>query len=169
MVVLRGWLREANATARGVMRSRRLMIVTAAALVAGLFYGCTAFKRWAYGEGESRDAWQHPEEVIQALAISPGQRVADIGAGGGYFAVRLADAVGPTGRVYAVDIDPDMIAYLQERAATLADHNVEVILAAAGDPRLPDDGVDLIFTCDTYHHIEDRTAYFAGAKKFLRH
>jgi arsenite methyltransferase len=146
----------------------RLAVVLTTALVIALGSGCTAFKRWAYGEGASRDAWQHPEQVIQALAIRPGQRVADLGAGGGYFTFRLADAVGSTGIVYAVDIDPGMIAYLQRRAAEDGYRNVDVILAAPDDPRLPQDGVDLIFTCDTYHHLEDRTAYFARLKQYLR-
>ncbi len=129
--------------------------------------GCTAFKRFTY-EGFNRDPWQHPQEVIRALAIQPGERVADIGAGGGYFTFRLADAVGPEGKVYAVDVDQGMIDYLAERAAKEGRGNVETILAAPDDPRLPEDGVDLIFTCNTYHHLEDRPAYFAGAKRYLR-
>jgi len=145
------------------------MVVTTAALLVGLLSGsCTAFKRWAYGEGASRDAWQYPDRVITELAVQPGQHVADLGAGGGYFTFRMADAVGSTGKVYAVDIDPGITAYLQQRAAKDGYRNVDVILAAPSDPRLPEKGVDLIFTCDTYHHLEDRTAYFARLQRALR-
>lgn len=150
------------------MKTSAMVVATIAVLVGLVGSGCTAFKRWAYGEGESRDAWQYPDRVIAELAIQPGQHIADLGAGGGYFTFRLADAVGNTGKVYAVDIDPDMTAYLQQRAAKDGYRNVVVILAAPSDPRLPENGVDLIFTCDTYHHLEHRTAYFARLRKALR-
>ncbi len=128
--------------------------------------GCASFKKLAY-EGFGRDRWQHPEEVIRVLQIKPGSRVADLGAGGGYFTFRLADAVGPNGRVYAVDIDPDMLGYLQERAEEEGRRNVEVVTAVADDAHLPVGSVDLLFTCDTYHHLEDRTRYFGHVKASL--
>ena len=81
-----------------------------------------SWKRFAY-EGFDRDSWQQPDAVIEALAIRPGSTVADIGAGGGYFSFRLADAVGPNGRVYAVDIDEDMVAYLKKKAAVPTGHH----------------------------------------------
>lgn len=139
----------------------------AAALFVTLVSGCTWLKRFGY-EGFRRDSWQHPEQVIHQLGIQPGQCVTDLGAGGGYFTFRLADAVGGGGKVYAVDVDPDMTGYLQQRAAREGYGNVDVILAQPDDSRLPNSGVDLIFTCNTYHHIEDRTAYFAYAKTYLR-
>ena len=150
------------------MKSSPMVIATATVLVGLISSSCTAFKQWAYGKGPSRDAWQYPNKVIAELAIQPGQHVADLGAGGGYFTFRIADAVGNTGKVYAVDIDPGMTADLQERAAKDGYRNVEVILAEPNDPRLPEDSVDLVFTCDTYHHLEDRTAYFARLQKSLR-
>ena len=129
--------------------------------------GCASWKKWAY-EGFGRDRWQQPERVIEVLDIAPGARVADLGAGGGYFTFRLADAVGPTGTVYAIDLDPDMLTYLRERAAREQVRNVEVIEAGADDPHLPADGVDLVFTVNTYHHLADRPAYFARLKPALR-
>jgi len=147
------------------MRIECVFALTALLTLAG---GCTGFKRWAYGEGASRDSWQQPEKVIRELGIQPGQRVADIGAGGGYFTFRLADAVGATGKVYAVDIDAGMTAYLEQRAAKDGYRNIDVVMAEPDDPRLPEDSVNLIFICDTYHHLEDRTAYFARAKRYLR-
>jgi SAM-dependent methyltransferase len=129
--------------------------------------GCASWKKFGY-EGWGRDRWQKPQQVVDALAIAPGSRIADLGAGGGYFTFRLADATGPGGMVYAIDVDPDMIAYLRDRAATDGYRNVDVIEAAADDPRLPAAGVDLLFTCNTYHHLADRTAYFARLKPSLR-
>ena len=137
-----------------------------AALLAASMIGCAAVKRCAYG-GFGRDGWQQPDRVIEALDLRPGARVADLGAGGGYFTFRLADAVGPEGRVLAVDIDADMTRHLAERARQEGRGNVEVILARHDDPLLPEAGVDLIFTVNTYHHIEDRSAYFARAARSL--
>lgn len=129
--------------------------------------GCARWKKFAY-EGFGRDRSQQPERVIAALDLKPGDRVADLGAGGGYFTFRLSDAVGPTGRVYAVDIDPDMIEYLQKRAAADGYHNVEVVTATADSPGLAPDSVDLLFTCNTYHHLSERSVYFARARTALR-
>ena len=106
--------------------------------------------------------------MIESLAIKRGGRIADLGAGGGYFTFPLAKAVGPDGVVYAVDVDRDMTQLLQKEAREKDVRNVEVILARPEDPLLPANGVDLIFTVNTYHHISDRVHYFARAKKFLR-
>jgi len=129
--------------------------------------GCTWLKRTMY-EGGGRDEWQQPERVVRSLDLERGDRVADLGAGGGYFTVRLAEAVGPDGRVYAVDVDEAMLDYVSQRAAEAGVSNVETIVATPSDPKLPVDGVDLVFTCNTYHHIEDRPAYFAGLRPALR-
>jgi ubiquinone/menaquinone biosynthesis C-methylase UbiE len=128
---------------------------------------CGAWKRFAYS-GPGRDDWQQPERVVAALALAPGARVADLGAGGGYFTFRLADAVGPSGVVYAVDVDPDMLSYLRERAAAEKRANVVVIDAAYDDPRLPDGDVDLVLVVNTYHHLRGRIAYFGRVKRALR-
>jgi predicted methyltransferase len=128
-----------------------------------LVSGCGALKRCAY-EGYRRDAWQQPERVVADLALAPGARVADLGAGGGYFTFRLAHAVGPTGLVYAVDVDPDMVSFLAEQAAEQELANVRPVLAAGDDPRLPE-RVDLVFTSNTYHHLENRPAYFGALRE----
>ncbi len=138
---------------------RRIGIALALALVACA--GCSDWKRFAY-EGWGRDKWQQPERVVAALGLEPGDRVADLGAGGGYFSFRLADAVGPTGVVYAVDVDEGMIDYLTQRARDEGRSNVEVILGEYHDPLLPDGTIDLLFTSITYHHLEDRVGYFAN-------
>ena len=136
-------------------------------LCLALLFGCAGAKRFAY-EGIGRDEWQKPEEVIRALELKPGDRVADLGAGSGYFTFRLARAVGPDGKVYAVDIDPDMIGLLSERAKEAKAQNVEVVAAKPDDPGLAAQSVDLIFNCDAYHHIDNRVAYFSNVAKTLR-
>ncbi|MGH7947946.1 MAG: class I SAM-dependent methyltransferase [Candidatus Binataceae bacterium] len=141
-------------------------VIFACAMLALGFTSCASAKKFAY-EGIGRDSEQQPERVVSELHLKPGERIADIGAGGGYFTWRLADAVGPTGKVYAVDIDPDMTGYLAATAGQRGYRNVEAILAAPDDPKLPAGSVDLIFTCNTYHHIENRAAYFARLKRSL--
>jgi ubiquinone/menaquinone biosynthesis C-methylase UbiE len=114
----------------------------------------------------ARDAWQKPHEVIDALKLAPDAAVADIGAGTGYFSVRLAHMT-PKGRVYAVDIEPDMVKYLGERAQKSGLANLTPVLGAPDDPKLPAK-VDLVLMVDVYHHIDQRETYFrklAGSLK----
>ena len=144
------------------MQRKRIALLLALVLLGA----CTHVKRCSY-EGFGRDDWQHPERVVAALGLEPGDRVVDLGAGSGYFTFRLAEAVGPAGRVEAVDIDPDMIAYLDERIASGSHGNVRTVLATPSDPGLEGDDVDLVFTVNTYHHMEDREAYFAGLARYL--
>ncbi len=116
-------------------------------------------EKWAQEfDDPKRDAWQRPHEVIQALALKPDAVIADIGSGTGYFSVRLAHMV-PNGRVYGVDIEPDMVKYLAERAKRDGLENLVAVKGAPGDPLLPEK-VDLILMVDTFHHIEDRDRYF---------
>ncbi|HUF40676.1 MAG TPA: class I SAM-dependent methyltransferase [Verrucomicrobiae bacterium] len=132
-----------------------------------LLAGCAQLKQCAY-QGVNRDHWQKPQQVIESLDIRPGAVVADLGAGGGYFTFRLAEAVGSGGKVYAVDIDRDMIRLIAERAKQDDVANVETILAKPDAPLLPPAGIDLILTVNTYHHIENRAAYFANLRDYLR-
>jgi ubiquinone/menaquinone biosynthesis C-methylase UbiE len=105
-----------------------------------------------------RDTWQMPARIIETLALQAGQSVADIGAGTGYFSMRLAQApAAPT--VYAVDIEPSMVQYLNARAAKAGLKNVIAVQASAGSPNLPVP-VDTVLVVDTYHHIADRVEYF---------
>ncbi|HVL56034.1 MAG TPA: class I SAM-dependent methyltransferase [Burkholderiaceae bacterium] len=116
-------------------------------------------QRWAQiFDDPARDAWQRPHQVIEALALAPDAIVADIGAGTGYFAVRLAHRV-PQGRVYAVDTEPDMVRHLAERAKRDGLANLTPIEARADDPKLPQP-VDLALFVNVYHHIERRPQYF---------
>ena len=142
----------------------KLVILT---LIALLIASCARLKQFAY-EGFNRDSWQQPDKVIATLNLHPGEVVADLGSGGGYFTFKLARAVAPSGKVYAVDVDKDMIELVAKRLKEESGNNVETILATATDPLLPQTGVDLIFTVNTYHHIANRLAYFANVRKYLR-
>jgi SAM-dependent methyltransferase len=107
-----------------------------------------------------RDGWQYPERVIASLEIRPGDRVAEIGAGTGYWLPWLSDAVGASGRVYAVEVEDELVRELEARVAELGLANVVVSKGDYDDPKLPDAEVDLAMTCLTYHHIERRVDYF---------
>jgi arsenite methyltransferase len=112
-------------------------------------------------EDPSRDAWQKPHEVVMALGLKPTDVVADIGAGTGYFARRFANHAS---KVYAVDIDKELLAIIQKNAPP----NLTAVLAAPDDPRLPEQSVDLIFFCDVLHHIANRAAYYPKIVKALK-
>jgi len=115
-----------------------------------------------------RDHWQEPTKVVAALEIRPGMVVADLGAGTGYFSRRLSDAVGPTGTVLAVEVEPSLVTYLRERSEREGTANVVPILASRQNPRLPAGSTDLIVLVDTFHHIDDRLGYFRSLKRSLR-
>jgi len=119
-------------------------------------------------EDPKRDVYQKPGEVVAALALKPGEVVADIGAGSGYFAVRLAKEVGPGGRVYGVDVSPEMVVHLNRRLRDAGITNVQTILSAPDDPLLLDASVDRFFICDTWHHIDDQAKYLTLMKRMLR-
>ena len=146
----------------------RILVLT---LVAALFGSAAAQSphthRHGFGDAEKwarvfddpeRDAWQKPHEVIRALALEPEAVVADIGAGTGYFAARLARML-PRGTVYAVDVEPAMVNHLGERAKREGLHNLKPVAATPGDARIPEK-VDLVLLVDVYHHVEDRSRYF---------
>jgi SAM-dependent methyltransferase len=124
-------------------------------------------ERWAKEfDDPARDAWQMPARVVEALGLRAGQSVADIGAGTGYFSARLAQTPGrPT--VYAVDVEPKMVAYLTQRAAREGLANLTAVQAGPDNPNLPAP-VDTILIVDTYHHIPNRVAYFTRLKRSLK-
>ncbi len=123
--------------------------------------------RWAQEfENPERDAWQPPDLVVSSLSLARDAHVADIGAGTGYFAVRLARAA-PEGRVWGVDVEPSMVRWLNERARREGITNLFSTLAAPDDALLPEP-VDLVLVVDTWHHIEHRAAYFTALRASLR-
>lgn len=148
--------------------TRFFMSSAAVALaVAALLSGCTGMSRLDYTRIGSRDGWQRPEHVLAAMDIAPGQRVADIGAGDGYFSFLLAEAVGPGGIVYAVEVDDEALAALERRVSEQGAANVRVVRGTPADPLLPDGSVDRVLLVNTYHHIDERVAYFSRLRRDL--
>ncbi|MEW5976091.1 MAG: methyltransferase domain-containing protein [Acidobacteriota bacterium] len=119
-------------------------------------------------EDPKRDAYQKPAEVLSALGLQEGEVIADIGAGSGYFAFRFAPLVGHLGRIYAVDVSPDMILHLNRRIRDLGSGNVVTVLAEPNDPLLPDASIDRFFICNTWHHIRDQKQYLALMRRMLK-
>ena len=119
-------------------------------------------------EDPKRDAYQKPHEVMRALGLKAGEVIADIGAGSGYFTFRLTHHVGDRGKVYAVDVSPDMIRHINRRIRELKATNVVSILADPDDPLLPEGSVDRFFFSDSWHHIDNQTTYLSLMKKMLK-
>jgi 2-polyprenyl-3-methyl-5-hydroxy-6-metoxy-1,4-benzoquinol methylase len=128
-----------------------------------------ARKAWARGyadllERANREDVQKSPEIMRVLAFKPGERVADIGAGTGYFTFQVAKAVGPTGQVLALDIAPEMLEYLDMRVKAQKVTNVTLRKVTSDDPQLAPGSLDTILMIDTIHYVKDRIAY---AKKLL--
>lgn len=119
-------------------------------------------------EGPDRDAWQRPDQVMDALQIGEGSVVADLGAGGGWFTVRLARRVGPNGRVYAEDIQPEMIGAIQRRVQREGLRNVTTVMGTAVDPRIPEGAVDAVLIVDAYHEMEQPVMLLRNLARTLK-
>jgi SAM-dependent methyltransferase len=132
--------------------------------------GCSGLSKVDVGRvlTSGRDGWQYPERVIEALEIQVGDHVAEIGSGSGYWLPWLSEAVGDGGRVYAVEVELELVEDLESLVERDGLANVEVILGAYDDPRLPDASIDLAITVLTYHHIENRVDYFERLAQDLK-
>ena len=120
-------------------------------------------------ERPDRDKDQKPDEVIKALNIDQYMAIADIGAGSGYFTRKFVWAIQDKGMVYAVDTEPGMLKYNEEMIEHLhTPYNAKFIVAKEDDPSLPPNSVDLVFICNTYHHLEKRADYFTRVKASLK-
>ena len=119
-------------------------------------------------EGPDRADWQQPDRVMDALRIGDSSIVADLGAGGGWFTVRLARRVGPNGRVYAEDVQPQMLEAIQRRVAREGLRNVVTRLGQATDPLLPASTLDAVLIVDAYHEIEQPIALLKNVRKALK-
>jgi cyclopropane fatty-acyl-phospholipid synthase-like methyltransferase len=119
-------------------------------------------------EDPKRNLYQKPQEILAALDLKPGEIIADVGAGSGYFTFRLARQVGERGKIYAVDVSPDMILYINRAVRDLKVTNVISILADSDDPLLPVPSVDRFFFSDAWHHIDNQTKYLTLMKKLLK-
>ena len=105
-------------------------------------------------EVESREVFAARKAIVENLSLKPGMKIADIGAGTGLFLTPFSEAVGPTGRVYALDISPRLIEHMKQRVKNESLDNVEVVASEEDATTLPADSVDVVFICDTYHHFE---------------
>jgi arsenite methyltransferase len=119
-------------------------------------------------EAEARDKWQKPDEVVKLMQVQPGQVIADIGAGEGYFTRRFALAVGPTGKAIGLDLDSAAVRKMTADAKRRGLTSYEARLVSPDDPLLAPGSVDVIFLCNAYHEVNDRVAYFARVKAALR-
>jgi SAM-dependent methyltransferase len=117
---------------------------------------------------DARERWQRVPDVLAALGVGPGTRVADIGAGNGFFTARLARAVGSAGRVYAVDIDAGVIRRLEERAAREGWANVEIVASRPDDPRLADGTLDAALIVNAYHEFTEPAAMLRALARALK-
>ena len=116
----------------------------------------------------TRERWQRVDEILAAMAVVPGAVVADVGAGDGFFTSRLSRAVGPTGRVFAVDIDRQALAKLRKRLADERLENVTVIESARDDPKLPERVLDAALIINAYHEMREHQAILAGLARALK-
>lgn len=143
-----------------------LLIVASAPAAAQL--GSRPAEEWIKTlDGPVRVAGMKIDEVVSALKLQPGQTVADIGAGSGLLEVPLARAVGPTGRIYAVEIDAGFFPEIRKRAAEARVTNVETVLGKFTDPALPVKSIDLALFNDVIHHVEHRAEYLKTLAGYL--
>ena len=119
-------------------------------------------------ESPDRDQKLHIDRVMDLLGLAPGKGVADIGAGSGWFTVRAAQRVGSSGTVYAVDINPEAIHYIDQRVKKQSLSNVKTILNTADDPKLPKESLDAVLLLKTYHEVADPVALLEHLRPALR-
>lgn len=119
-------------------------------------------------EGPDRDAWQKPDQIMDALGIADGSGVADIGAGAGWFTIRLARRVGPNGKVYAQDVQRQMLEAIRRRVAKEGLQNVETRLGEGSNPKLPTGALDAVLVVDVYPEVEDRVTFLRNVAASLK-
>ena len=131
--------------------------------------GFNDIKKWVeIFEDPERDKWQKPVEVVKKLKIKNGDIIADIGAGTGYFTRHFARAVAPDGKAIGLDIELSMVNDMKEDAKKLGLKNYEAMIVKVDDPGLQPVSIDVVFLCNTYHHIESRIDYFKKVSKSLK-
>jgi len=150
---------------------RRLLIATLL-VTSTTAYGQLAARKadeWVTTlESAQRIATSKVDEVITRLALKPGMVVADIGAGSGLFSRPLAKAIGPTGKLYAVDVQQDLLDVINKRARDEKIGNIQTVLGEFDDPKIPARNVDLAFINDVLHHIQNRAAYLKALGTYVK-
>ena len=119
-------------------------------------------------ESPDRDLWQRPDQIMDAMGIADASVVADIGAGSGWFTIRLARRVGPQGLVFAEDVQPEMINAITRRVQREGLTNVRAVRGQNSDPRLPAGSVDAVLVVDAYHEVEDRVTMLSNLARALK-
>jgi SAM-dependent methyltransferase len=168
---------------RVAWRGRLILLAAAATVVAAQALGFTqgthpvSGRRIANVMGPEGAAWlerpereqeETPSKAIAALDVRPGQTVADIGAGSGYYTLRLAEIVGARGRVYATDIQPEMLALIRKKIEAKTIRNVDVVLGTPTDARLPAGSIDLALMVDVYHELAQPQIFLQSVKRALK-
>jgi SAM-dependent methyltransferase len=119
-------------------------------------------------ESADRETWNQPGHIMDTLAIGDGSVVADLGAGGGWFTIRLARRVGPNGLVYSEDVQPEMIEAITRRIQREGLKNVRTVLGRDADPRLPEAALDAVLMVDAYHEVQNRVEFLKSVRKSLK-
>ena len=119
-------------------------------------------------ERPEREDEEAPSKALDALALKPGMVVADIGAGSGYYSARIAKRVGPSGRVYATDIQPGMIELLNRRITSESLTNITTVLGGMDDPKLPPNSIDLAIMVDVYHELQEPQIFLQRLKEAFK-
>ena len=153
--------------------ARALFLITLLTLVgavdAAAQLGSRETKEWIQNlDRPERIAGLKIDEVLAVLKLKPGDNVADIGAGTGAFSLPFAKTVAPSGRVYAVDIDPGLLDYIAQKAKKENVANIQTVKGEFSDPKLPNHDVDLAFFHDVLHHIQNRQAYLKALGTYIK-
>jgi ubiquinone/menaquinone biosynthesis C-methylase UbiE len=146
-----------------------LFVALSAALSAAPQLGSRSADEWIKVlESPGRVGNVNVDEIVTRLHLEPGQVVADLGAGAGLFELPLSRAVGPTGKVYAVDIEQKLLDHIAAKMKEAGAANVRPLLGQFGDPKLPAADVDVAFMHDVLHHVQDRAGYIKQAARYLK-
>jgi len=153
--------------------ARALFLITLLTLVgavdASAQLGSRETKEWIQNlDRPERIAGLKIDEVLAVLKLKPGDNVADIGAGTGAFSLPFAKTVAPSGKVYAVDIDPGLLDYIAQKAKKENVANIQTVKGEFSDPKLPNHDVDLAFFHDVLHHIQNRQAYLKALGTYIK-
>lgn len=153
---------------RAASRRRSLAVFATSAAFFGLTVAALGQRATAPGPTETdREKWQQVAEIFAAMGVSAGSRVADIGAGSGFFTVRLSRAVGATGRIFAVDISPNVLQDLKARILQEKLENIEVIAGGLADPHLPG-SLDAVLIVNAYHEMDEHQTILDKIRQALK-
>jgi predicted methyltransferase len=150
------------------MPDRSVLKLTPALLLIGVLGAMPLLAQTRQAEEGRRQEWQKVDQILSAMGVRPGATVADVGAGDGFFTMRLARAVGAEGRVFAVDIDEGALTRLRKRLEDEGIHNVVVVKGTARDPRLPERTLDAALIINAYHEMVDHQHVLAALRTALK-